>query len=119
MNLNPASRIAALAAVVLVAGCGESDADRAALAKVAADIRQSLHALDFGNGWPRQLRASCHKDSDRAFHCEYGYDDNIGGQCLRYTATARGTITARHEFRLDAPVGAPGGQSIEGSYDPC
>jgi hypothetical protein len=110
-------RVAVLAAAVVVAGCGDSDADRAALAKVERQIRGSMQALRLQHGKPPpHIRASCHKDGDRDFHCEYGFDDEIGGQCLRYTATAHGTITARHEFRLDTAVG---GAPIEGSYDPC
>jgi hypothetical protein len=110
-------RIALLAAAAVVAGCGESDADRAALANVEREIRLSMRALSLEDGKPpRHIRADCHKDGDRVFHCEYGFDSDTGGDCLRYTATARGTITARHEYRLDGPVS---GRSINGSLDPC
>ena len=114
-------RTAALAAALAIAGCGESEADKAALRRVERGIEASLRALRFEPGWPRDIRARCHKDNDRAFTCEYGFDDRIGGQCLRYTATAHGTINAGR-YRLDTPVGRPGtetNRSIEGSFDPC
>jgi hypothetical protein len=47
-------RIAVLAAAAVVAGCGESDADRAALAK----------------------------DGDRVFHCEYRLDGPVSGRSI-------------------------------------
>jgi hypothetical protein len=110
-------RAAVLVAAALVAACGESDADRAALARIERDIRGSMQALRLQHGKPPpNIRADCHKDGDREFHCEYGFDDTLGGQCMRYTATAHGTITARHEFRLDGPLS---GGSINATYDPC
>ena len=113
-------RTAALTAALAIAGCGESEADRAALRRVERGIEASLRHLRFEHGPPRGIRAKCHKDNDRAFTCEYGFDDRIGGQCLRYTATAHGTISAGR-YRLDTSVGPPGSESgsVEGSLDPC
>jgi hypothetical protein len=106
-------RVAVLTAV-LAAGCGGSDADRAQLAKAERSIRQTLQALELEHGTaPRQIRASCSKDDERSFHCEYGYEDEIGGECRRYTATAHGTITPRQRYRLDI------GEPVNGSLDPC
>jgi hypothetical protein len=114
-------RSAAVVATLAIAGCGESAADKAALHRVERGIETSLRALRFEEGPPRRIRATCHKDNDHAFTCEYGFDNRIGGQCLRYTATARGTINAGR-YRLDTPVGGRGSArsgSIEGSFDPC
>jgi hypothetical protein len=116
-------RGAVVAAALAIAGCGqgESDADRAALRRVERNIELGLRQLRFEQGPPRRIRATCHKDGDRAFTCAYGYDDRIGGQCLRYTATAHGTIRDGR-YRLDTAVGPTGNAmsgSVEGSLDRC
>src|SRR4051812_6796753 len=103
----PMRRAAALVVLVAVAGCGgrESAADRVGLRKAERNLREAMQALQFENGPPKDIRVTCRKDDDRSFHCDYGFRDEIGGQCMRYSTSARVTITAAGEYRLDGPAG--------------
>lgn len=92
-------KLAALAAVMVLAGCGGGAAQPRGLLRVPALERHMLTVLNRGfagegDGFTA-VKAVCLRDSGRTFTCDVSYSDGTAGS-LTVTVSADGKTMAGH-----------------------